>query len=343
MIQPRSPTALVALATGYQRSKILFAFIQLKLPTLLADGPRPLADIARELGADALATGRFLDACVALGLLARNGDAYENAPESQRFLVCGSPTYLGDFFVRYDRASSSSEWARLPDRLCSWRPGTTTVSTKGIPVGVELDGQHRLSLLTGEALGRALDLSTNRRLLDLGGGTGAMSIALCRRHPALHAIVLELAPLVDVARDHVRESGLMERIEIREGDLVAGPLPVGCDIVLLANVLSMLSVETSRALLSRVREHLPPGGTIILSGAMLDDEETGPLAALLFCLEDIALGAPDVEHSAASYSDWLLRAGFERIERLRYFDGMCAVVGHKPGTVSSQPSTRPTD
>src|SRR5947207_1941111 len=80
-----------------------------------------------------------------------------------------------------------------------------------------------------------LDLSTHRQLLDLGGGTGAMSIALCRSFPALRAIVLDLPPVAAVARESVRESGLTDRIEVREGDLVAEPLPGGCDIVLLAN------------------------------------------------------------------------------------------------------------
>jgi hypothetical protein len=70
---------------------------------------------------------------------------------------------------------------------------------------------------------------------------------------------------------------------------------------------------------------------------MLDDEETGPLPALLLCLEDIALGAPDVERSGASYADWLERSGFERIERLAYFDSLCAVVGHKPRPEATSP------
>ena len=334
MTQPPSPAALVALATGYQRSRALFTFIRLQVPTRLADGARPLGDIATELGADRLAAGRFLNTCVALGLLVRDGNLYGNTPDSQRFLVRGTPTYLGDLFGRHDRTSSSETWAQFAERLCAWRVAATneSMSTEGIPVGAEVIGQHRLSLLAGEALGRAVDLSTSRRLLDLGGGTGAMSIALCGRFPALHAIVLDLPPMVALARDYVRESGLEERIEVREGDFVAGEIPGGCDSVLLANVMSMLSVETSVALLGRIGDRLPPGGAIVLSGSMLDEREAGPLVSMLFCLEDIALGAPDVERSAASYAGWLARAGFERIEHQVYFDSMCAVVGRKPRT-----------
>jgi len=327
-----SPAALMALATGYQRSKVLFAFIGLRVPTLLADGPRPLGDIAAALGADPLAAGRFLDTCVALGLLVRKGDRYANAEDSQRFLVRGTPSDLGDLFARHDRASGSSAWARFAESLCAWRAAARNgpMSMEGAPVGAEIEGQHRLALLVGEALADELDLSTRERLLDLGGGTGAMSIALCRRLPALRAIVLDRPHVVTVAREYVEESGLADRIEARAGDFVTGPLPGGCDTVLLANVLSMLSAETSMALLGRIGEQLPQGGTLIVRGSMLEDQESGPLLSMLLCLEDIALGAPDVERSAASYGGWLAQAGFERIERRTYFDFMHLVVGRKP-------------
>jgi SAM-dependent methyltransferase len=310
---------------------VLFALVGLGVPTLLAGGPRAIPNIATELHADPLAVGRFLNACVALGLLVRDGDAYGNSSEAQHFLVRETPTYLGDLFARYDRTSLSNAWTRFAENLRSWRTGTASgpMSREGIPVGAEVDGQHRLSLLTGDALGQTIDLSDRRLLLDLGGGTGAVSIALCRRFPSLRAIVVDLPPMAATARGYVQESGVEDRIEVRAGDVVAEPLPDGCDVALLANVLSMLSVETSQALLRRVHATLPRAGMIVLSGAMLDDDETGPLDTLLFCLEDIALNTPDVERSAATYADWLARAGFEEIERRTYMDSMCAVVGRK--------------
>ena len=148
------------------------------------------------------------------------------------------------------------------------------------PSGPELDGQHRLALLAGEALGRAMDWSACRRLLDCGGGTGAMSIALCRRYPELEAIVLERPAMIASAGTYVRASGL-ERIVVREGDFVSGPLPAGCDVALLANVLSMSSAETNHNLIARLYDYLPPDGTLVLSGCMLDEHGTGPMLPLL--------------------------------------------------------------
>src|SRR6267378_387833 len=114
MIPSPSPATLIELATGYQRSRILFALIQLGVPTLLAHGTRSKGEIAATLGADPLAADRFLNVCVALGVLVREGDGFRNAPDTQRYLVRGTSSYLGEVFSRYDRASRSKAWAELP-------------------------------------------------------------------------------------------------------------------------------------------------------------------------------------------------------------------------------------
>jgi len=268
VIEPSSPVKLLELATAFQRSKVLFEMIRLDLATLLAQGPRSLDDVGSSVGADLVAAERFLDTCVALGLLVRDGSSFRNAPDSQRFLVRGTPAFLGDALTRYDRVSQSTAWTEFAQRLRSWRAGSTEspISLEGAPRDAEFDGQHRLSLLAGEALARVLDLSAKRRLADLGGGTGAMSIALCERHPDLKAIVVESAEMVPVASAYVRERRLLDRIGVREGDFMSGPLPADCDVVLLANVLSLFSVESNRTLIGRIFEHLPAGGTLVLSG-----------------------------------------------------------------------------
>src|SRR5262249_7768812 len=154
----------------------------------------PAAVLAERVGADPLAIDRFLAAGAELGLLVRDGERFRNSEASARYLVRDTPTYLGDALERYDRLTHSDAWADFEHRLLAWRAGGTQarVSREGAAIGAERDGEHRLALLTGEALANTLDLAGRSSLLDLGGGTGATSIALCRRHPSLRAIVVEL-------------------------------------------------------------------------------------------------------------------------------------------------------
>jgi SAM-dependent methyltransferase len=323
-----TPAPLLELATAYQRSRILHAFIRLEIPSMLAGATRSAAEIGSRIGADPVAADRFLNACVDLGLLVRDENGFHDAPVTQRFLLPGTPSDLTEALVRHDRMSGSQAWAQIAARLRSWRRGGCALSGEGNPLEGEIEGLHRLSLLAGEALGRAIDLSRRRRLLDLGGGTGAMSIGLCRRFPDLGAVIVERPEVAPVAREFVKACGLGERIEVREGDFLKCPIPGG-DVALLANVMSMLSVEASRHVLGRIHQHLPADGMIVLSGWMLDDDETGPLLPALLCLEDILLGAPEVERSAATYASWLGEAGFIDIAHGSYFEPARYVAGYK--------------
>lgn len=327
---PLPPLELFDLATGYQRAKTLFALVEFALPTLLARRSLPLSEIARALQIHLRVADRFVNACVALKLLERVDGEFRNTALAEQFLVKDQQTYLGDQLLKYDR-SSYPNWIDLTKRMREWQPGATDdAPPPADDQGAEsMSAQHNLSLLVGHALAEAYDFSAHKQMLDLGGGTGAMSLGICQRHANLRAIVFDLPAITELAQTFINESGMSERIEVRAGDFKEDELPAGFDVVLLANLLSMASEETNRELLRQLYEQLPDGGAAIISGWILDDARTGPLIPVLFCLEDINWQTPDVERSASTYTSWLADAGFVRIERRMYCPPTSMIVGRK--------------
>ncbi|GAC1404577.1 MAG: class I SAM-dependent methyltransferase [Pyrinomonadaceae bacterium] len=313
------PIELFDLATGYQRSKTLFALVEFELPTLLAARPLALPSIARALKLHPRATDRFLNACVALQLLERDGETFRNTKLADTFLVKNKTTYLGDQFLRYDRASYPN-WAEFTGRLREWQPKAMSDETPETEDqgGEALKAQHNLAVLVGHALARTYDFSKHQRLLDLGGGTGAMSIGICAVHKNLRATVFDLPQVADAARECITQSDSRERIEFASGDFKKDDLPHDFDVVLLANFLSVADEKENRSLLKKIHARLPANGAVILSGWILDDAHTSPLIPVLFCLEDINWQSPDVERSATTYEKWLRDAGFVDIERAMY-------------------------
>jgi predicted O-methyltransferase YrrM len=329
----KPPSELLDLATAYQRSRVLFALVELGVPTMLAGAAQSSEEIARRLQIHPRAADRLLHAGVALGLLEKEDERFRNAPLADEFLIKGNQVYLGEQILLYDRASYPL-WSELVPKLREWQPDETEdeMPREEGQSADSLSAMRNLALLTGRALGLAYDFSRHQRMLDLGGGTGAMSIGICERHPQLHAIVFDLPQIIDVARDFIRESDLSERIETHTGNFKEDDLPTGFDVALLANLLSVASEETNRELLLKLHEQLPDGGAVILSGWILDDSRTGPLIPVLFCLEDINWGAPDVERTAATYERWLTEAGFVEIRREMYYPPTSMIVGRKRGT-----------
>src|SRR4029453_4567324 len=126
------------------------------------------------------------------------------------------------------------------------------------PRAVFWEASPSLSTFTARALGQAIDLSGARRLLDVGGGSAAFDIELCRRYPDLTATVYELPKVADIAAAKVKEAGLTERIKTGAGHFFAAPpLPGGHDTILLSMILHDWAEERCRAILRKCWAALP--------------------------------------------------------------------------------------
>lgn len=326
-----SPSELLHLATAYQQAKVLFALVEFGIPTMLAEAPQTSEEVARRLQLHPRAADRLLHAGVALGLLQKESNRFRNATLAEEFLVQDHPSYLGEQVLSYDRVSYPL-WNELTKKLHEWQPA---MNDNEIPQkedqGTEsLAALHNYAVLTGRTLGQAYDFSQHKRLLDLGGGTGAMSIGICEQYPHLHALVYDLPHITSAAQQFIADAGLAKQITTQAGNFKEDTLPEGFDVVLLANFLSVASEETNRTLFQNLYDHLPAGGALVLSGWILADSRTSPLLAVLFCLEDINWGAPDVERTAATYEAWLREAGFVDIARTTYYEPTTMIVGRKP-------------
>lgn len=325
-----APNKLFDLAIGYQSAKVLFALIELEIPSLLAQHKISLEQLAKRLKIEIIAVDRLLNSAVALGLLEKKAGNFRNAPVTARFLVKTAPDYLGEQFLRYDD-SSYPLWSDLVNKLREWKLNATDESEPEADDqgGNSMAAQHNYAVLVGRALGENFDFSGFKRLLDLGGGTGAMSIGIGGVHKHLSATVFDLPQVAKVAKEFVKESNLSERIKVETGNFKEDDLPDNFDVALLANLLSVASEKTNRELFRRIYEKLPIGGAIILSGWILDNSRTSPLIPVLFCLEDVARAAPDVERTAATYTAWLKDAGFKKIRRKMFFEPSSMIVARK--------------
>ncbi|MGQ0663157.1 MAG: tRNA1(Val) (adenine(37)-N6)-methyltransferase [Pseudomonadota bacterium] len=78
-------------------------------------------------------------------------------------------------------------------------------------------------------LAAALPPATAGRALDLGCGAGAATLCLAWRLPGLSVVGLERDPvLADLARDNVARNGMVGRVEIVAGDVLAPPGIAAC-------------------------------------------------------------------------------------------------------------------
>lgn len=316
-----SPAELLEIAVGFQKSQTLFTFAELGVGDLLAKEELTAIELAKRLEIHPLAMERFLNSCAAIGLLEKTGESFKNSDLAANFLVKAGGKSLGGQLKRYQNRSYP-RWQDLTAHLRNWKYGASTEETpepddQGAEAMLE---QHNLALLHGAALAGSFDFSRFTHLLDIGGGTGAMSIALCEKLPHLSATVFDLPETVARAEEMIAKKNLQSRVKCVGGDILKKDLPPDFDVALLANLLAVFDAETNQDLFKRIYEKLPPGGACLISGWILDEDRTSPDISVLFCLEDICWNAPDVERAFPTYREWLEAAGFGKVGLQTYFE-----------------------
>jgi 2-hydroxy-4-(methylsulfanyl)butanoate S-methyltransferase len=235
------------IAYGFMASKVLFAALDLDLFGWLAAAPKTSGQLAVDAGLRRERLEILLTACVGLGLLVKQGDTYANAPASQSYLVRSAPSYFGDYYrFQIDRQVYPA-FERLPDALRGRRAEFYRLMDDPEEALSFSRGQHSGSLGPAIVLARTVDLKAARRLLDVGGGSGAFSITLCRRFPELRATILDFPSVQAAATGFVRDAGMSDRIDFIPGDALTTEWPKGQDVADVARLSPGLLEERLRA------------------------------------------------------------------------------------------------
>jgi hypothetical protein len=215
-------------------------------------------------------------------------------------------------------------WGKLTEAIRTNRPTTwdpdrqrSLFEGEG-PAVLDLfwEAMHSLSTFTARALAEAVDLGAFRRLLDVGGGSGAVDIELCRRYPHLRATVYDLPFVTEIAAGKIAEAGLGDRIATTGGDFfLDAAFPAGHDVVLLSMILHDWGEARNREILRKCHAALPSGGAVIISELLVNDEKTGPAPAALMSL-NMLIETEGRNYTPAEFGAWLEGAGFRGIRTI---------------------------
>jgi ubiquinone/menaquinone biosynthesis C-methylase UbiE len=306
------------IAYGFMGSKALFSALNFDLFGRLAGGEKTFERLVDESGVAPNRLKTMLAALTALGLVVRDGDGYRNAPASDRYLVRGAPAYFGDYYrFQIDRQIYPA-LLHLESGIAGDAAHLAFDSLAGLTGDPEeadafTRAQHAGSMGPALLLTKNLNLEGTEVLLDVGGGSGAFSIALCQRNPGLRATVLDFPNVIDVAERFVKEAKLQDRVAFLRGDALGAPWPNGQDVVLMSYLLSAVAEPSFPLLFRKAWDALRPGGRLLIHDFMLHDDETGPALAALFFLQYLSYRIDGASFSAATLAAQLESNGFEVI------------------------------
>jgi SAM-dependent methyltransferase len=301
------PEALFRVASGFMAAKHLFAAAELGLFGALGEGPATLEELTARLDLPPRTARISADAMVTLGIVEREGAHYRNGAAADAFLADRGRIDLRPFLRFWDRISYVN-WATLARSL---RTGTAAPVEFGAEEAeIFAAGVEAVTAGSAHALAAVPEIEGRRRLLDVGGGTGSFLIAALERHAGMSGTLVEIEPVLSVARGRIAAGPLADRVDVVGADAVSDPLPTGHDAVLVANVAHLLSPGANRTVLRRLREVSEPGTQLVLVDFWTDPTHTDPPFAALMAGE-FALFSDDGDvHSEQDVRGWLSDTGW---------------------------------
>jgi N,N-dimethyltransferase/O-methyltransferase len=308
---------------AYVPSAALNAALELGLFQRLADEPQVAAGVAEELGIPAKRCVYWLDLLSSIGLLEQVPGGYAPSVAAQVAILDVRSQDTWAFLAQeareygpavHDLAKRIHEpragWGALglthPDYVDRMRenPQRARRFTRML---------YELHQSLADELAETLDLHDVERLMDLGGGSGMISMGMLRKHPHMSSVVVDIANVCAAGREVAVENGMEDRIAYKEAaDFLKDPLPSGFDMVLECDV-----GVYQEALFRNVHDALNSGGRFVIVDDRVEEEGVVPSnylpSAFLNSLEDVDFALPSVEGIEAL----LASADFESLSKRR--------------------------
>lgn len=294
------------------------AGVKLGMFDALAGGALTAAELAARTSTDERGAAILLDTLRVLRYVDRRGTRYANSAWSAKWLVrdatlsvAAGVEYWGILFERF--------WHRLPDAIRTGRHADLYTWIEDQPEASRAFQEWMVAAarITGAEVVSSISLPPDaRHVLDIGGGHGMYSVALCRRYPQLKATIFDSPRALEAAREHIAAEGMSGRIDTEAGDFLTGSLGHGYDVVLLINIVHGFTAEQNAALLRRVSAALRPGGIVVVSEQVAGQTRRsagGQIAELLGLAYFLLLGGQIYE--ARVITGWLHAAGFGNVRR----------------------------
>ncbi len=295
--------------------RAIYAAAELKIPDLLANGPRFSDEVAQDTGCDADATYRLMRTLASSGVLTESA--------GRKFAL----TDLGAT-LRTDAHGSRRDWVLFSGSTTyieAWQDIVATVRTgepawnrvHGAPFFDYL-GEHpedakifdramtSLSSWEVEAVLEAFDFGGIGTLVDIGGGEGRFLASILTATPVSRGVVFDQPDTIAAAESFLAREGLSARCEAVAGDFFES-VPAGGDAYLLKYIVHDWDDEAAVKILANCRRAMTADARILLVETVVPGPEQPHYAKLQDLEMLVLLGSR--ERTVDDYQALFERAG----------------------------------
>jgi demethylspheroidene O-methyltransferase len=310
-ISRRYAAAQFDLVAGFVYSQILFAFVETGLLHYLGGELRSVDEIAEKARIGSEATERLLKAAQALELA--------ESPQAGLWTLgkAGAPLSANPGAIAMIRhhhllyRDLSDPVKLLADNreqqtaLSAYWTYASRVEREGDTAGYSALMAATQPMVSAQIID-AYDFNQHKRMLDIGGGSGAFVSAAAQSAPNLTLGIFDLPEVIAEARKRVEAN---PAIEFHPGSFKESQLPCGFDLTTLIRICHDHDDDVVQALFAKIHAALPEGGKLLIVEPMADSKSGTRMGDAYFGFYLWAMGSGR-PRSAQTLMQMLGKAGF---------------------------------
>ena len=256
---------------GGQVAQIIYVATKLGVPDLLAGGSRTSCELAAATTIEERTLRRVLRGLMALDLCLETEPERYTLTERGQFLRSDHPRSLRARILLNVEVLSPI-WGRMLDTTRTGESGA--LSVLGVPFYEYLQLHPEAGGLFDRTMADAIryrvevaleayDFSRFRKVVDVGGGNGALVLAMLKRWPRLEGVVFDLPGVAERTRAKIAALPEGARCTVEAGNAFER-VTQGADCYVLSNLLVSMADDEATKILQNCRRMMAARGTVIV-------------------------------------------------------------------------------
>jgi ubiquinone/menaquinone biosynthesis C-methylase UbiE len=306
---------LTQIMLGSLASQSLYAAAKLGIADLLANGPKPVEQLATEAGAHADSLYRVLRALSSLGVFTEQENRVFALTPAAEALRSDRADSLRDVSIFWGEEWHWNTWGKILYSVRTGKSAWMEVHGEEVfsyfeknPEAAEIFNRamSSFSSVATAAVVEAYDFSGIKTLIDIAGGHGRLLTEILEANPSLRGVLFDLPHVIAGARESVAATSVSDRFEFATGDFFVS-VPAGGDAYIMKHIIHDWDDERSLTILRNIKRAMNPGGRVLLVEAVIADGNGADFGKLLDIEMLVSPGGK--ERTAKEYEELLARAG----------------------------------
>ena len=326
---------MLQIVTGFWMSRAVYVFAKLGIADLLQSGPKTPEELAEASGTHAPSLFRILRALASAGIVKTEDNGRFALTPLSETLVTGVPGSVRWFIVSELGQEHYPAWGNL---MHSVKTGEIAFDNHfGIDIwkyfqqnpedaAVFNDSMSGMTAAVNEAITSLYDFSQFKKVVDVGGGHGALITSILQKNPQTKGMLLDAPEVVEGAGPRLEAAGVADRCEVVAGNFFEA-VPAGGNAYIMKWIIHDWDDEKAITILKNCRTHMQPDDRLIVVDAVVP-EGNEPDFSKTFDLNMMVMTGGK-ERTAAEFEKLFAAAGFELL-RVTPTDLPTAIVEGQP-------------